>query len=124
MQLIAEVWDLLRRVGGLSAPEAADVFDRWNEGPLESFLFELTARVGRVVDPETNQPLVDLVLDKAGQKGTGRWTAQVALDLAVPVPTIAAAIDARVLSSLKEGALRPPRTSASRGAATPPPARV
>jgi 6-phosphogluconate dehydrogenase len=102
MQLIAEVWDLLRRVGGLSAPEAADVFDRWNEGPLESFLFELTARVGRVVDPETNQPLVDLVLDKAGQKGTGRWTAQVALDLAVPVPTIAAAIDARVLSSLKE----------------------
>jgi 6-phosphogluconate dehydrogenase len=102
MQLIAEAWDLLRRAGGLSAHEAADVFARWNEGPLESFLIELTARVGRVVDPETNQPLVDLVLDKAGQKGTGRWTAQVALDLAVPVPTIAAAIDARVLSSLKE----------------------
>ncbi|HET9481488.1 MAG TPA: NAD(P)-binding domain-containing protein, partial [Candidatus Polarisedimenticolia bacterium] len=64
MQLIAEAWDLLRRVGGLSAPEAADVFARWNEGRLESFLIELTARVGRVVDPETKRPLVDLVLDK------------------------------------------------------------
>jgi 6-phosphogluconate dehydrogenase len=101
MQLIAEVWDLLRRVGGLSAPETADVFARWNEGPLESFLVELTARVTRVLDPETKQPLVDQVLDKAEQKGTGRWTAQVALSLAVPVPTIAAAIDARVLSSFK-----------------------
>jgi 6-phosphogluconate dehydrogenase len=77
------------------------VFDRWNRGRLESFLIELTARVSRVIDPETGKPLVDMVLDEAGQKGTGRWTARIALDLGVPVPTIAAAIDARVLSSMK-----------------------
>jgi 6-phosphogluconate dehydrogenase len=102
MQLIAECWDLLRRGLGLSAAETADVFARWNAGRLESFLLELSARVNRVVDGETGQPLVDMVLDEAGQKGTGRWTAQVALDLAVPVPTIAAAIDARVLSSMRD----------------------
>jgi 6-phosphogluconate dehydrogenase len=86
----------------MTAPETADVFDAWNAGPLESFLVELTAKVCRTVDPETGQPLVDVVLDKAGQKGTGRWTAQVALDLGVAIPTIAAAIDARVLSSMKQ----------------------
>ena len=102
MQLIAESWDLLRRYGGMSADQVADVFDEWNRGPLESFLVELTARVSRTTDPETGQPLVDRVLDKAGQKGTGKWTAQIALQLAVPVPSIAAAIDARVVSSMKE----------------------
>jgi 6-phosphogluconate dehydrogenase len=102
MQLIAEAWDTLRRGLGLDAAAAADVFERWNRGPLESFLVDLTAQVARVRDPLTGQPLVDLVLDKAGQKGTGRWTAKVALDLGVAVPTIAAAIDARVLSSMKE----------------------
>jgi 6-phosphogluconate dehydrogenase len=102
MQLIAEAWDILRRGLGLRAPETADVFAKWNEGALASFLTELTARVCRTIDPETKQPLVDVVLDKAGQKGTGKWTAQVALDLAVAIPTIAAAIDARVLSSLKD----------------------
>ncbi len=101
MQLIAETWDVLRRGLGLSAPDTADVFDRWNSGPLESYLAELTAQVCRVIDPLTRQPLVDVVLDKAGQKGTGRWTAQIALELGVAIPTIAAAIDARVLSSLK-----------------------
>jgi 6-phosphogluconate dehydrogenase len=101
MQLIAESWDVLRRGLGLNAAETSQVFDQWNQGPLESFLIELTARVGRVIDVGTGQPLVDLVLDKAGQKGTGKWTAQVALDLAVPIPTVAAAIDARVLSSMK-----------------------
>ncbi len=101
MQLIAETWDLLRRAAGLSHAETADVFERWNKGPLESFLIELTARVSRVIDPETGTPLLDMVQDEAGQKGTGRWTAQVALELAVPVPAIAAAIDARVLSSMK-----------------------
>jgi 6-phosphogluconate dehydrogenase len=101
MQLIAECWDLLRRFAGLAPAETAEVFERWNQGRLESFLIELAARVTRVTDTETGLPLVDLVLDEAGQKGTGRWTAQVALDLAVPVPTIAAAIDARVLSSMK-----------------------
>jgi 6-phosphogluconate dehydrogenase len=101
MQLIAESWDVLRRGLGMTAGEAADVFARWNEGALGSFLVELTAQVGRVIDHETGRALVDMVEDKAGQKGTGRWTAQVALDLAVSIPTIAAAIDGRVLSSLK-----------------------
>jgi 6-phosphogluconate dehydrogenase len=102
MQLLAEAWDALRRGLGLTAAETADVFEAWNDGPLGSFLVELTARVSRVADEETGAALVDLVQDKAGQKGTGRWTAQVALDLGVAVPTIAAAIDARVLSSMKD----------------------
>jgi 6-phosphogluconate dehydrogenase len=102
MQLIAEAWDVLRRGLEMTAPETADVFDAWNAGPLESFLVELTGKVCRTVDPATGQPLVDVVLDKAGQKGTGRWTAQVALDLGVAIPTIASAIDARVLSSMKQ----------------------
>ena len=102
MQLIAEVFDVLRRGLGLSTLEVADVFDEWNRGPLESFLVELTARVCRIIDRETGQPLVDVIQDKAGQKGTGRWTVEIALDLAVPIPTIAAALDARLLSSLKE----------------------
>jgi 6-phosphogluconate dehydrogenase len=110
MQLIAEAWDVLRRGLGLSAAETADVFEEWNRGRLESFLVELTARVCRVTDPETKQPLVDVVLDKAGQKGTGRWTTQVALDLGVSVPTIAAALDARGLSSLKEERVAASRT--------------
>jgi 6-phosphogluconate dehydrogenase len=101
MQLIAESWDVMRRGLGMSAAQTADVFTRWNEGPLGSFLVELTAQVNRVTDPETKQPLVDVVEDRAGQKGTGRWTAQIALELGVAIPTIAASIDARVLSSLK-----------------------
>ena len=102
MQLIAEAYDLLRRGLGLSAAETSEVFAEWNKGILESYLVEITAQVLSVVDPETHKPLVDMILDKAGQKGTGKWTAQVALDLVVPIPTIAAAIDARVLSSMKE----------------------
>jgi 6-phosphogluconate dehydrogenase len=101
MQLIAEAYDLLRRGLGLDAAALADIFDEWNRGPLQSFLIEITAKIFRKRDPETGAALVDKVLDKAGQKGTGKWTAQVALDLAVPIPTIAAAIDARVLSSMK-----------------------
>jgi 6-phosphogluconate dehydrogenase len=119
MQLIAEAWDVLRRGLGLSAIEAADVFAAWNRGPLESFLVELTAQVSRVMDAETKQPLVDVVLDKAGQKGTGKWTAQVALDLIVAIPTIASAIDARVLSSLK-----PERVGAEAVLAGPHPAQA
>ena len=110
MQLIAEIFDVLRRGLGLSTAEAADVFDAWNRGPLESFLVELTARVCRVPDPETKQPLVDVVQDKAGQKGTGRWTVEIALEQGVSIPTIAAALDARVLSSLKEQRVAASRT--------------
>ena len=101
MQLIAEAYDLLRRGLGMDADALANIFDDWNSGPLQSFLIEITAKIFRKRDPQTGAPLVDKVLDKAGQKGTGKWTAQVALDLAVPIPTIAAAIDARVLSSMK-----------------------
>ena len=102
MQLIAESYELLRRGLGLNTTELAEVFDQWNHGPMESFLIEITSHIFRVKDDETGAPLVDKVLDKAGQKGTGKWTAQIALDLAVPIPTIAASIDARVLSSMKE----------------------
>lgn len=101
MQLLAEAYDVLRRVAGLDASAAADVFERFQRGPLESFLTELTARVLRVVDPQTKRPLVELVLDRAGQKGTGRWTLREALELGVPVPTLSAAVDARGLSALK-----------------------
>jgi 6-phosphogluconate dehydrogenase len=101
MQLIAEAYDVLRRGLGLDAQALADIFDEWNRGPLQSFLIEITAKIFRKRDAESDAALVDKVLDKAGQKGTGKWTAQVALDLAVPIPTIAAAIDARVLSSMK-----------------------
>ncbi len=99
MQLIAEVYDVLKRALGLDPAAIGDVFARFNEGPLESFLIEITAKIFRTVDGD--QHLIDDVLDKAGQKGTGRWTAQVALDLGVPVPSIAAAICSRVLSSMK-----------------------
>lgn len=101
MQLIAEVYDVLRAAVGLSAPEIADVFLRWNSGLLNSFLIEITAKILSVVDKETGKPLVDLILDKAGQKGTGKWTSEAALELGIPVPTIDAALTARVLSSMK-----------------------
>jgi 6-phosphogluconate dehydrogenase len=102
MQLIAEAYDILRRVLGMEASELADTFARWNEGLLDSFLIEITAQVLRVKDEETGRPLVDMILDKAGQKGTGKWTAQVALDLGIAIPTINSAIDARFISGLKD----------------------
>jgi 6-phosphogluconate dehydrogenase len=101
MQLIAEVYDLMRRLLGMSATEMSEVFDEWNRGELESYLIEITAKILRVEDPSTRRPLVDLVLDQAGQKGTGRWSSEAALDLGVAVPTINAALDARNLSALK-----------------------
>jgi 6-phosphogluconate dehydrogenase len=101
MQLIAEAYDILRRVLGMKASELADIFARWNQGPLDSYLIEITAEILRFEDKETGKALVDLILDKAEQKGTGKWTGQVALDLGIPIPTIVAAIEARFLSSLK-----------------------
>jgi 6-phosphogluconate dehydrogenase len=114
MQLIAEAYDLLRTALGLSADEMADVFDEWNRGELESFLIEITAQILRVKDPETGKPLVDLVLDMAGQKGTGRWTSSIALELGVITPTIDAAVDTRNLSARKDE-----RVEASRRIAGP-----
>ena len=102
MQFIAEAYDVLSRVGGLKPDALAQVFAEWNRGPLESFLIEVTASVLRVRDPKTGGWLIDNVLDKAGQKGTGKWTVIIALELGVPVPSIAAAVDARVLSSMKK----------------------
>src|ERR1051325_11985242 len=102
MQLIAEAYDILRHALSASADQVADIFDEWNRGDLESYLIEITANILRVKDEETGKPLVDLVLDKAGQKGTGKWASELALDLGVPIPTIDSAITARVLSSQKE----------------------
>ncbi|MES9945965.1 MAG: NADP-dependent phosphogluconate dehydrogenase [Candidatus Thiodiazotropha sp.] len=102
MQLLAEVYDLMRRGLGLKENEMARQFDAWNQGPMESFLVELTAQVMKVVDQDSGEPLVSLVMDKAGQKGTGRWTVQAALEQGVAVPGIAAAVDARLLSSMKQ----------------------
>ena len=102
MQLIAEAYDILGSALQLEAPELAEIFSEWNRGELESFLIEITADIFRVRDEETGRPLVDLVLDKAEQKGTGKWTAQEAIDMGVPIPTIAAALDSRVISSMKD----------------------
>jgi 6-phosphogluconate dehydrogenase len=101
MQLIAETYDLLGRALGMTAPEQAEVFARWNEGRLSSFLIELTAEVLSATDRETGNPLVDMILDAAEQKGTGRWTSQNALELGTPIPTIDAAVLARSMSSRK-----------------------
>jgi len=100
MQLIAETVLLLRRGLGLDPDGVAETFAAWNEGELESFLVEITAAIHRVPDPQDpDARLVDAVLDRAGQKGTGRWTVQAALELGVAVPGIAAAVDARLLSA-------------------------
>src|SRR5215212_5861146 len=101
MQLIAEAYDFMRRVLGMSAVEMAEVFDEWNRGDLESYLIEITAKILRVGDPETGRPLVDMILDAAGQKGTGKWTSAIALDLGVTTPTINAAVDSRNMSAHK-----------------------
>ena len=115
MQLIAEIYDLLRRGAGLSAADIADLFAEWNRGELRSFLIEITADLLRRADPETGLPLVDVIVDEAQQKGTGKWTSQTALDLGAPVPTIDAAVSARIVSSLKAD-----RERASRVLAGPP----
>ena len=102
MQLIAEAYDLIRRGTGKTPAEIADVFAEWNRGELESYLIEITAEVLRQVDADTGKPLVDVILDQAGAKGTGAWTVQTALSLGVPVSGIAEATFARSLSSHSE----------------------
>jgi 6-phosphogluconate dehydrogenase len=98
MQLIAEAYDLLRQVGGHTPVEIAETFSGWNEGRLGSYLIEITAEVLKQTDHATGKPFVDIVLDQAEQKGTGRWTVQAALDLGVPVSGIAESVFARALS--------------------------
>ncbi|MGV9267624.1 NADP-dependent phosphogluconate dehydrogenase [Kitasatospora sp. NPDC003701] len=98
MQLIAEAYDLLRHAAGMQPAQIAEVFRTWNGGRLESYLIEITADILAHTDPQTGRPFVDIVLDRAEQKGTGRWTVQTALELGVPVGGIAEAVFARSLS--------------------------
>lgn len=103
MQLIAEAYDLLKNVVGLNHTELHEVFAEWNATPeLNSFLIEITAEIFNYIDPATHLPLVDVILDEAGQKGTGRWTVMSALELGVSIPTIIAAVNARIASSYKK----------------------
>lgn len=102
MQIICEAYDILKNIAGMSAQEMKNVFARWNDGALNSYLMEITADILGKIDPQTDKPLVDVILDTAGQKGTGKWSAQIALDIGVAVPTLTAAVEARILSSLKK----------------------
>ncbi|HUJ75885.1 MAG TPA: NADP-dependent phosphogluconate dehydrogenase, partial [bacterium] len=99
MQLIAEAYDLLRRIGGLTNPELADTFEDWNSGELDSFLIQITGRIFHQRDDLTRRMLVDVIKDSASMKGTGTWTVQEAMERGVPIPTITAAVDARLISS-------------------------
>ncbi len=106
MQLICEAYAMLQGVLGMKPPELADVFACWNKGTLESFLIEITADIFTRKDPDTGDWLVDKIMDKAGQKGTGKWTLQSAQDLAIPVSTINAAVEQRIVSSMKDQRLK------------------
>jgi 6-phosphogluconate dehydrogenase len=117
MQLIAEIYDLLHRGLRMSAGELSEVFAEWNQGELKSYLIEITAAILKKMDPITGGFLVDYILDEAQQKGTGKWTSQNALDIGAPIPTINAAVESRILSSLKSQ-----RVSASRVLHGPQPA--
>jgi 6-phosphogluconate dehydrogenase len=102
MQLICEAYDLLKGGLGMGAAEMGRVFAQWNETDRNSYLLEITAAVLAKTDSETGAPLVDIILDRAGQKGTGKWTSQNALDLGVAIPTINAALEGRILSAMKD----------------------
>ncbi|MDF9760661.1 6-phosphogluconate dehydrogenase [Peribacillus simplex] len=102
MQLISESYFLLKNLLGLSAEEFHEVFTEWNEGELDSYLIEITADIFKKYDEETGKPMVDIILDKAGQKGTGKWTSQSALDLGVPLPIITESVFARFISAIKD----------------------
>ncbi|MGF3183079.1 NADP-dependent phosphogluconate dehydrogenase [Facklamia sp. P12945] len=102
MQLIAESYAIMDKLLGMSADEIAQVFEEWNQGELNSYLIEITAKILKEKDPESKRPMVEMIIDKAGNKGTGKWTSQSALDLGVPLPTITESVYARFISALKE----------------------
>jgi len=102
MQLISESYALMKHAAQMTPPEIAATFSRWSTGPLKSYLIEITAKIFTKKDAETGTFLIDSISDAAGQKGTGKWTAQTALDLGVAIPTIIGAVNARLLSSLKK----------------------
>jgi len=101
MQCLTEIYDLMKRGLGMSALEMAEVFGEWNRGELDSYLVEITEQILRRVDPKTGHPLVEMIVDTAAQKGTGKWSSQSALDIGAPSPSIAASVFARIVSSLK-----------------------
>lgn len=101
MQLIAEAYDIMYKYLGMSVEEIAAVFIEWNKGELDSFLIDITADILTKYDPETGKPMVEIILDRAGNKGTGKWTSQSALDLGVPLPLITESVFARYISALK-----------------------
>jgi len=115
MQLIAEAYSLLHYTLGLDAGRLHEVFSQWNQGDLNSYLIQITADIFKRIDEETGKPLVEMVLDKAGQKGTGKWTSVSALDLGVPASTIAEAVFARCISAIKDE-----RVAASKQLSGPP----
>jgi 6-phosphogluconate dehydrogenase len=102
MQLICEAYAILKDVVGMDAAQLAETFTEWNAGELDSYLIEITSQIFRKIDPDTGKPLVDVILDKAGQKGTGMWTLQSAIQQSVVISTINAAVEARVISSRKD----------------------
>jgi 6-phosphogluconate dehydrogenase len=102
IQLICEAYAIMKDILEMQAPELADVFAEWNKGELDSYLIEITSQIFRKIDPDTGRPLVDMILDKAGQKGTGIWTLQSAIRQSVVISTINAAVEARVVSARKE----------------------
>ena len=102
MQLIAESYDILTKLLGLSVEELAEIFTEWNKGELDSYLIEITSDILTRKDEETGKPIVDVILDAAGNKGTGKWTSQSALDLGVPLPLITESVFARYISAMKE----------------------
>src|SRR6201999_1532924 len=119
IQLITEAYDLMRHVAGLEVAEIAKTFEEWNEGDLESFLIEITAKVLAKQDPQGDGPLIDKIVDQAEQKGTGRWTSEDALEQGVPLTAITEAVFARTLSSLRDE-----RAAASKVLAGPEPAQT
>jgi 6-phosphogluconate dehydrogenase len=102
MQLICEAYHLLKDVLGVGARELHEIFSEWNKGELDSYLIEITADIFSKIDPETGKPMVDVILDSAGQKGTGKWTSQSALDLGVPLSIITESVFVRFISAMKE----------------------
>lgn len=101
MQMICEAYFLMAQLLGLTPAEMHRIFKEWNRGELNSYLIEITADIMAKTDPETGRPMIDVILDTAGQKGTGKWTSQVSLDLGIPAPTIAEAVFARIISAVK-----------------------
>ena len=115
MQLTSEIYDLLKQVGGYDNDELHELYSSWNKGRLQSFLVEISSKIFLMDDSETDGRLVDIILDKAKQKGTGKWTSQNAMDLGIPVPTIDISVSMREISALKEERLRAEKLYSKKG---------